>query len=100
MALADELAMASRRAHPAAIAAASDGSVLINLITLLPDSVQEQLSERLGAPLFVGVPLGVREAGSVVARLDNAAAEASAQLLGSRAKPTRKAPRARAAKRR
>lgn len=92
--------MASRRAHPAAIAAASDGSVLINMISLLPDLLQQELSEKLGAPVFIGVPLSEREAGSVVARLDNAAAEASARLLGGRDKPARKAPRARAAKRR
>jgi hypothetical protein len=82
--------MASRRAHPAAIAAASDGSVLINLVSLLPELLQEQLSQKLGAPLFIGVPLSESEAGSVVARLDDAAAEASAQLLGGR---TKKAPK-------
>jgi hypothetical protein len=78
--------MASRRAHQAAIAAASDGSVLINLVSLLPDVLQEQLSRTLGSPLFIGVPLSEREAASVVARLDDAAAEASARLLGSRPK--------------
>ncbi len=77
--------MASRRAHPAAIAAASDGSVLINVVALLPDGVQAQLAAALGAaPLFVGVPLNRRDAGHVVARLDGAAAEASAHLLGGR----------------
>ena len=77
--------MASRRAHPAAIAAASDGSVLINVVGLLPEAVQERLQQALGAlPLFVGVALSQREAGDVVARLDGAAAEASAHLLGGR----------------
>jgi hypothetical protein len=92
--------MASRRAHPAAIAAASDGSVLINLVSLLPEVLQEQLSRTLGAPLFIGVPLSEREAGSVVARLDNAAAEASAQVLGSRPKKASKPAGAAARKRR
>jgi hypothetical protein len=92
--------MASRRAHPAAIAAASDGSVLINLVSRLPEELLEQLSRTLGAPLFIGVPLSEREAGAVVARLDNAAAEASAQLLGSRPKKAAKAPAASARKRR
>ena len=83
--LAEVLAMASRRAHRAAIAAASDGSVLINVVELLPEDVLNRLGEALGtAQLFVGVPLQQREAADVVARLDGAAAEASAQLLGSR----------------
>ena len=83
--------MASRRAHQAAIAAASDGSVLINVVDLLPEDVQNQLGLALGtSQLFVGVPLGQREAAEVVARLDDAAAEASAHLLGDRT-PTRPA---------
>src|SRR5436190_18039286 len=77
--------MAPRRAHQAAIAAASDGSVLINVVELLPDDVQDRLGEALGTTqLFIGVPLKQREAADVVARLDGEAAEASAQLLGSR----------------
>jgi len=85
--------MASRRAHQAAIAAASDGSVLINVVELLPDEVQARLSKQLGATtLFVGVPLNEKDAFQVVARLDGAAAEASAQLLGSRGKKRAKAP--------
>ncbi len=86
--------MAHRRAHPAAIAAASDGSVLINVVDLLPDDVQDQLGLALGTTqLFVGVPLGQREAAEVVTRLDGAAAEASAHLLGSRAAPLTTSPR-------
>jgi hypothetical protein len=77
--------MAPRRAHQAAIAAASDGSVLINVVELLPEDVQNRLGEALGtSQLFIGVPLKQREAADVVARLDGAAAEASALLLGGR----------------
>lgn len=77
--------MAPRRAHTAAIAAASDGTVLINVVELLPDEVQNRLGEALGATqLFIGVPLKQREAADVVAHLDGAAAEASAKLLASR----------------
>lgn len=79
--------MSSRRVHSAAIAAASDGSVLINVATLLPPAMQQQLGERLGRQVFVGVSLNERDAGLVVARLDDAAAEASAQLLGARPRP-------------
>jgi hypothetical protein len=91
--------MAPRRAHRSAIAAASDGSVLINVVELLPEDVQERLGEALGTmQLFVGVPLAQREAAEVVARLDDAAAEASARLLGGRAPvaPAPSKPRARA----
>jgi hypothetical protein len=83
--------MAPRRAHRAAIAAASDGSVLINVVELLPDDVQNRLGEALGTTqLFIGVPLRQREAADVVARLDDAAAEASARLLGDRRVATAK----------
>ena len=78
-------AMAPRRAHRAAIAAASDGSVLINVVELLPEDVQDRLGEALGTTqLFIGIPLKQREAADVVARIDDAAAEASARLLGGR----------------
>jgi hypothetical protein len=84
--------MARRRAHQAAIAAASDGSVLINVVDLLPVEVQARLGKALGVTtVFVGVPLSERDAEAVVVRLDGAAAEASAHLLGGRArKPSRK----------
>ena len=93
--------MALRGAHPAAIAAALDGSVLINVAQLLPDEVHAQLSRALGAStLFIGVPLSEKDAARVVARLDDAAAEASAQLLGSRPKKRPKSTKPRSPKRR
>ena len=91
--------MAPRRAHQAAIAAASDGSVLVNVVGLLPDALQAQLSRALGASsLFVGVPLNEKDAAQVVARLDGAAAEASAHLLGSRPQKRAKSSKRRVAK--
>jgi hypothetical protein len=100
--------MALRRAHQAAIAAASDGSVLINVVGLLPEDVQAELSRRFGTkPVFVGIPLSEGDALEVVLRLDGAAAEASAHLLGGRGarpaprrKKAGKAPAKRPAKRR
>ncbi|HYJ11931.1 MAG TPA: hypothetical protein VEX18_23060 [Polyangiaceae bacterium] len=74
--------MAQRRVHPAAIAAASDGSILINVADALPARVRERLEQVVGSGVFVGVALSERDAHAVVARLDGAAAEASAQLLG------------------
>ncbi|HEY6078842.1 MAG TPA: hypothetical protein VIW29_08560 [Polyangiaceae bacterium] len=76
--------MVSRRVHSAPIAAASDGSVLINVAALLPPAMLLQLGKRLGGRVFVGVALSESDAGLVVARLDDAAAEASAQVLGAR----------------
>lgn len=90
-------AMIRRRAQPAAIAAASDGTVLINVVDLLPTAVQTRIGKVLGSPaVFVGVPLNQRDAEEVVERLDGAAAEASARLLGGRAaKPSKTAARKR-----
>ncbi|MDF3069493.1 MAG: hypothetical protein K0R38_5094 [Polyangiaceae bacterium] len=79
--------MASRRAQSAAIAAGSDGSVMINLVELLTEDMRARLTKQLGSPaLFVGVPLSEKEAVEVVSRLDGAAAEASAKLIGARTK--------------
>ena len=92
--------MATRRVHPAAIAAASDGSVLINVIGLLPASMQQRLGAELGEPVFVGIALSRRDAGQVMARLDGAAAEASAHLLGGRPGKSAKSAKSRARRRR
>lgn len=89
--------MKSRPAHLAAIAAASDGSVLINLVAELPVTLQAKLAQALGAAVFVGVALGEHEAHQIVERLDDAAAEASARLLGiRREKPAPSLPKKRA----
>jgi hypothetical protein len=85
--------MAPRRAHQAAIAAASDGSVLINVVNLVPAALLERLGKAIGSgAVFVGVPLSVKEAEVVVGRLDGAAAEASAHVLGGRARKASKNP--------
>jgi transcriptional regulator with AAA-type ATPase domain len=89
--------MIRQRAQQPAIAAASDGTVLLNVVDLLPPSVQLRLGKVLGASsVFVGVPLNQRDAEEVVERLDGAAAEASARLLGGRSgKPSKNPPRKR-----
>jgi hypothetical protein len=77
--------MAPRRSQAAAIAAASDGSVLLNVVELLSDDLRARLRKQLGsAPSFIGIALDQTDAAEVIARLDGAAAEASARLLGSR----------------
>ncbi|HKY36023.1 MAG TPA: hypothetical protein VJN18_08795 [Polyangiaceae bacterium] len=92
--------MATRRVHPAAIAAASDGSILINVSGALPAPLQQHLDAALGAPAFVGVALSQREARQVVARLDGAAAEASAHLLGGKRRKRTKSTKSQVGKRR
>jgi hypothetical protein len=92
--------MTSRRSQPAAIAAASDGSVLLNVVELLSADLRARLSKQLGAsPSFIGIALSQTDAAEVVSRLDGAAAEASARLLGSRSRRATKRPKS-AAKRR
>lgn len=93
--------MAPRRASHAAIAAASDGSVLLNVVELVSDELRADLGRQLGSlPVFIGIHLNERDAVEVVTRLDGAAAEASAQLLGSRAQKRSKPPAKSRAKRR
>jgi hypothetical protein len=98
--LARDFGMALRRAHQAAIAAGSDGSVLINVVGLLPETLRAKLAGELGtAELFVGIPLSQKDATNVVNRLEGAAAEASAHLLGGRVVALPATARARPAKR-
>jgi hypothetical protein len=64
---------------------------MINLVELLTDDMRARLTKQLGTPaVFVGIPLTEREAVEVVARLDGAAAEAAAKVIGARAKPRAK----------
>lgn len=93
--------MAPRRTTHAAIAAASDGSVLINVVDLVSGELRTHLSRQLGTePVFIGIALNERDAVAVVARLDGAAAEASALLLGGRQKKVVKPAKKTRAKRR
>ncbi len=77
--------MASRRVQQAAIAVGSDGSVLINVSSLVPARLKAQLALALGIrqPLFVARPMLKKEAELLLARLDDAAAEAAARVLGA-----------------
>ena len=72
----------------------------MNVAELLPAALQERLAAELGANVFVGVALSQRDAGSVVARLDGAAAEASAHLLADRPRKRAKTAKSRARLRR
>lgn len=71
------------------------------MVGLLPEPLRAKLAGELGtAELFVGIPLNEKDASSVVNRLDGAAAEASAHLLGGRVVelPRARARRAKAGK--
>lgn len=76
--------MAKRREHPAALAAASDGSLLLNRVSELPEALRRRLMAELGTAVFVGVALDPHAAKRAMARLDDAAAEVSARLLARR----------------
>jgi hypothetical protein len=79
--------MSPRRAHRAAIAVASDGSILLNVVELLPVALLASLKKTLGGgEVFVGLTLKKAERAAVVSKLDGAAAEASAHLLGAKAR--------------
>lgn len=68
------------RSHPAPFALASDGTLLVN-VALLDKKEQARAG---AARVFVGVPLPASARRSVLARLENAAAEAAALIEGKK----------------
>jgi hypothetical protein len=66
---------------------ASDGSVLVNLATLgAPVSLSSLLASarQMQGEIFIGVRLDQKEAAQVRRRLDDAGAEAAAEIYGQR----------------
>lgn len=87
----------NRRVHDAAIAFASDGTVLVALSQLVGSdelaTVLERARSETGA-VFVGVPLDDRELSQfVIPRLQKASVEAAAWVLGVRRAGSRSARR-------
>ena len=81
--------MPRRKAHAAALALASDGTLLLNVAADSGDDDLEALLERArksGGSVFVGVPLSAAEAERVATRLEHAGAEAAALLFAARGK--------------
>ena len=75
---------------PAAFAVTSDGTLLINVATLTNAADFESIvraARETKAGVFIGVMLRPMEARFAMARLDNAADEAAARIVGERARP-------------
>lgn len=77
----------SRRIDLTPLALTSDGDVLINLATIAYSTDFETIvraAKRERGALFVGVILSPREKVFALARLDNAADETAARIVGRR----------------
>jgi hypothetical protein len=78
--------MPRRKPHAAALALASDGTLLLNVAADADDDDLDALIRRArssGGNVFVGVPLGAAEARRVAERLEHSAAEAAALVLAA-----------------
>jgi hypothetical protein len=76
----------SRRIHGATLALAPDGTVFVGLAQFGGASPEELLRRALeeDGEVFVGVALSAKERSRAALRVDNAAAEAAAYVIGKR----------------
>jgi hypothetical protein len=78
--------MAKRRAEKAPVGVTSNGILVVNILGLLSAreaaKLRRALPIRLGDDWFVGTAIRGREVVKMLARFDDAAAEAAAQLAG------------------
>lgn len=84
--------MARRKAHAAALALASDGTLLLNVAADAGDDDLEALLEQArksGGSVFIGVPLSTAEARRVAKRLEHSSAESAALILAARSRRRR-----------
>lgn len=75
------------RLHEAPIAVTVDGTVLVSVAHLVPRGDPRRLLARAlreGQDVFIGVALTEQESAIVLARLDNAGAEAAARIAADR----------------
>jgi hypothetical protein len=85
--------MATKKPHAAALALASDGTLLLNVAGETGDDDLDELLERAKASsdsVFVGIPLSAAEARRVAQRLEHSGAEAAAVLFAARKKRGRR----------
>lgn len=85
--------MARKKPHAAALALASDGTLLLNVAADVDSDDLETLIKRARASsqrVFVGVPLTAAEARRVAQRLEHSGAEAAALVLAARKKQKRR----------
>ena len=87
--------MAKRRAEQAPVGVTSNGILIVNVLGLLSardaQKVRKALPTQLGNDWFVGTAVRGREVVKMLARFDDAAAEAAAQFAGRARRPQRKA---------
>jgi hypothetical protein len=89
----------SRTLHEAGLAITLDGTVLVSAAQFFRNSKNPQELLRLAlteeGDLFIGIAMNELETDDTLVRLDNAAAEAAAYVVGARQKgrPARKKPR-------
>jgi hypothetical protein len=77
--------MPRKRTHSAPFALAIDGGVLLNARAQLDPSLVSRLAQALAVSpdqLFIGTRLAAAQQAQVLARLDDAAAEATARIHG------------------
>ena len=77
----------SRRIHGATLALAPDGTVFVGLAQFGDGESLEELLRRAleeDGEVFVGVALSAKERSRAALRVDNAAAEAAAYVIGKR----------------
>ncbi len=77
----------SRRIHRAELALASDGTVLLNLTTLVDDSDVDALLEiakEEKGRVFIGVELDNGEAATLLRRLQNGVGDGVGKTVGAR----------------
>lgn len=76
----------SRKIHKAPVAMTTEGVLVVNVAGFGPTNIEGLLARALDddAELFIGVVVDENERTVLLERLDNAAAEAVAQIYGKR----------------
>ena len=76
----------SRKIHKASVAVTSEGALVVNVAGFGPTSIEGLIARALDddAALFIGIVVDESEQKLLLERLDNAAAEAVAMVVGRR----------------
>lgn len=82
----------SRRIHKAPVAVTTEGALVVNVSGFGPTSIEGLIARALDddAELFIGVVVDEDERELLLERLDNAAAEAVARVIGKRKRAERR----------
>ena len=94
--------MSRRRADQAPLGFTSNGILLVNVLAQIsPEratALRKALPPEFGSDWFIGFAVDDRKSRAALARLDDAAAEAAARLVGTEVKP-KQTPRKRSSRR-